>query len=71
MAPESINFRRFTSCSDVWMLGMMAFISRITAVLVVSDVNYVLLDVHPQTAIIVIIIIIIIINAEIKVTLSQ
>ena len=54
------------------MLGMMTFISRITAVLVVSDVNYVLLDMHPQTAIIVIIIIIIIIiNAEIKVTLSQ
>jgi len=26
MAPESINFRRFTSCSDVWMLGMMLYL---------------------------------------------
>jgi len=24
MAPESINFRRFTSCSDVWMLGRLS-----------------------------------------------
>lgn len=25
MAPESINFRRFTSYSDVWMFGMFSY----------------------------------------------
>ena len=29
MAPESINFRRFTSCSDVWMLGMMSLLTHL------------------------------------------
>lgn len=28
MAPESINFRRFTSASDVWMFGKKAWLSR-------------------------------------------